>query len=182
VTWSARLSSISEQTGRIVAWFMLPMVALTFVIVLLRYIFDLGWIWMQESVIWMHAAVFMLASAYTLKRDGHVRVDIFYRKLDARGKAWVNVGGTLLLLLPMMIFLLSTSLDYVTVSWSIHEGSREAGGMPFPFVPLLKSVIPFTAVLIILQGIANLLAEVALLLDRGQTATDETGRDETGLI
>jgi TRAP-type mannitol/chloroaromatic compound transport system permease small subunit len=111
----------------------------------------------------MHATVFMLAAAYTLHRDEHVRVDIFYRKLDARGRAWVDVTGTLLLLLPMMIFLLATSLDYVATSWSIHEGSREAGGLPYPFVPLLKSLIPVTACLLILQGLASLLADVGKL-------------------
>lgn len=144
---------------------MLPMVGVTFIIVTLRYAFDLGWIWMQEGVLWLHAAVFMLAAAYTLSRDEHVRVDIFYRKLDDRGRAWVDIFGTLLLLLPMMIFLIVTSLDYVVVSWSIHEGSREAGGLPYPFVPMLKSLIPITAGLVILQGIANLLANIGKLLD-----------------
>ena len=123
------LQSFSEWTGRVVAWFSLPMVILTFVIVVLRYAFDLGWIWMQESVVWMHAAVFMLAAAYTLKRDDHVRVDIFYRKMSVRRKALVDVLGTLLFLLPVSIFLIATSWDYVAVSWSIREGSREAGGL-----------------------------------------------------
>jgi TRAP-type mannitol/chloroaromatic compound transport system permease small subunit len=156
---------VAEWTGRAVAWLMLPMVGVTFIIVTLRYAFDLGWIWMQEGVLWVHAAVFMLAAAYTLSRDEHVRVDIFYRKLDDRGRAWVDICGTLLLLLPMMIFLIVVSLDYVVVSWSIHEGSREAGGLPYPFVPMLKSLIPLTAGLVILQGIANLLANIGKLLD-----------------
>ena len=161
--WSTRLATFSEWTGRIVAWATLPMVAVTFVVVTLRYAFDLGWIWMQESVVWMHAAVFMLAAAYTLKHDEHVRVDIFYRNLDAKRRAWVDIAGTILLLFPMMIFLLIVSWDYVHQSWLIREGSREAGGLPFPFVPLLKSVIPATAVLIMVQGLANLLADISKL-------------------
>ena len=165
MNWSKRFECVAEWTGRAVAWLMLPMVGVTFIIVTLRYAFDLGWIWMQEGVLWLHAAVFMLAAAYTLSRDEHVRVDIFYRKLDDRGRAWVDIFGTLLLLLPMMIFLIVTSLDYVVVSWSIHEGSREAGGLPYPFVPMLKSLIPITAGLVILQGIANLLADIGKLLD-----------------
>ena len=141
------------------------MVTVTFVVVILRYAFDLGWIWMQESVVWMHAAVFMLAAAYTLKLDEHVRVDIFYRKLDDRRRAWVDIVGTLLLLFPMMIFLVASSWDYVHQSWLIQERSREAGGLPFPFVPVLKSVIPLTAVLIMVQGLANLLSDISKLLD-----------------
>ena len=139
------------------------MVIVTFVVVALRYAFELGWIWMQESIVWMHAAVFMLAAAYTLHRDEHVRVDIFYRKLDPRRRAWVDIIGTLILLLPMMIFLVVVSLDYVETSWRIREGSREAGGLPYPFVPLLKTLIPVTALLVIVQGIADILAGVARL-------------------
>jgi TRAP-type mannitol/chloroaromatic compound transport system permease small subunit len=167
------LQSFSEWTGRVVAWLSLPMVILTFVIVVLRYAFDLGWIWMQESVVWMHAAVFMLAAAYTLKRDDHVRVDIFYRKMSIRRKALVDVLGTLLFLLPVSIFLIATSWDYVAVSWSIREGSREAGGLPFPCVPLLKSVIPLTAFLLMLQGVAIIIENLPRL---GGSASPETER------
>jgi TRAP-type mannitol/chloroaromatic compound transport system permease small subunit len=162
--WSRRLGRVAEWTGRVVALFTLPMVAVTFVVVTLRYVFDIGWIWMQESVIWMHAAVFMLAAAYTLSRDEHVRVDVFYSKLTARGRALADVLGTVFLLMPMMIFLIVESLDYVSVSWSIREGSREAGGLPYPFVPMLKSLIPVTAGLLILQGLAALLAGIARLV------------------
>jgi TRAP-type mannitol/chloroaromatic compound transport system permease small subunit len=148
------------------------MVLVTFLIVVLRYVFDMGWIWMQESVLWMHAAVFMLAAAYTLNRDEHVRVDIFYRGLDPRRRALVDVLGTLLLLLPMMLFLFVSSLDYVGNSWVRGEGSREAGGLPFPAVPLLKSLIPLTAGLLILQGVANLLVDCSRLLGRERTDGD----------
>lgn len=152
------------------AWLTLPMVAVTFIVVILRYAFDLGWIWMQESVVWMHAAVFMLAAAYTLSRDEHVRVDIFYRRLDPRRRALVDIAGALLLLLPMMGFLIVSSLDYVVVSWSIREGSREAGGLPYPFVPLLKSLIPVTALLVIVQALARLLADAARVFGRRRQA------------
>jgi TRAP-type mannitol/chloroaromatic compound transport system permease small subunit len=163
--WAIRLKRVSQWTGRIIAWGMLPMVAIQFVIVLLRYWFDIGWIWMQEGVLWMHAAVFMLASAYTLHHDEHVRVDIFYRNLGRRGRTVVDISGTVFLLLPMMIFLMIASWDYVSVSWAIEEGSREAGGLPYPFVPLLKSLIPLTAGLVVLQGIANLLGDIIALRD-----------------
>ena len=154
-----------------IAWLTIPMVAVTFVIVVLRYVFSLNWIWMQESVVWMHAALFMLASAYTLNRNEHVRVDIFYRELGAWQKAWVDLGGTLLFLLPVSIFLVVMSWDYVSVSWAIHERSPEAGGMPFPFVPLLKSVIPLTFALVAMQGVAMLIDCFAILC-RGDNASE----------
>lgn len=161
---SEALQRISEGTGKLIAWLTLPMVAGTFVIVVLRYAFDLGWIWMQEAIVWIHAAVFMLASAYTLKRDEHVRVDIFYRRLAPRGKALVDLLGICLFLLPVSLFVLAVSWDYVAVSWAIREGSREAGGLPYPAVPLLKSVIVVTAVLLAVEGIAELARNVLVLL------------------
>ena len=174
MSWASRLERISDWSGRIIAWVALPMVAIQFAIVVLRYVFDIGWIWMQEGVLWMHAAVFMLAAAYTLQHDEHVRVDIFYRELGLRGRTIVNIAGTLLLLLPMMIFLIVASWDYVSVSWSIREGSREAGGLPYPFVPLLKSLIPLTAALVMLQGLGNLLGDIGRLRNGAGMADDET--------
>jgi TRAP-type mannitol/chloroaromatic compound transport system permease small subunit len=152
-----KLQHVSDLTGKLIAWLTLPMVLATFAVATLRYVFDLGWIWMQESVVWMHAATFMLATAYTLNQDEHVRVDIFYRNMSAVRKAWVDLVGTVFFLVPVAVFLIVSSWDYVAVSWRIHEASREAGGLPFPFVPLLKSLIPLTAVLVLLQGAAMLI-------------------------
>jgi TRAP-type mannitol/chloroaromatic compound transport system permease small subunit len=165
-TLSGALKRLSEITGRLIAWLLLPMVAGTFVVVVLRYAFDIGWIWMQEGIVWAHAAVFMLAAAYTLNRDEHVRVDIFYRRMAPRRRALVNVVGVCLLLLPVAIFIAAISWDYVVVSWQIREGSREAGGLPYPFVPLLKSVIVVTALLLVLQAVADLIDNLLVLLGR----------------
>jgi TRAP-type mannitol/chloroaromatic compound transport system permease small subunit len=142
--------------GRICSWLTLGMVVVTFTIVIMRYVFDTGWIWLQESVGWMHAAVFMLAAAYTLARDEHVRVDIFYKNLGPRGQAVVNIAGTTLFLIPVSIFLIWTSWEYVAIAWRIREASAEAGGLAYPWVPILKSFIPLMALLLLLQGIAML--------------------------
>lgn len=160
---SDALHRISEITGALVSWLTLPMVVGTFVIVVLRYAFDVGWIWMQEGVVWLHALVFMLAAAYTLRHDEHVRVDIFYRRMPPRRKALVDVLGIALLLLPVSVFILSVSWDYVEVSWRIREGSREAGGLPYPFVPLLKSAIPLASILLVIEGVAALMGRVLVL-------------------
>jgi len=117
---------------------------------------------MQESILYLHAALFLLGAAYTLKRDGHVRVDIFYRGFTAKRKALIDLLGSLLLLLPVCSFLLWVSWDYVTAAWSIYEGSQEAGGLPYVY--LLKTLIPVAVLLLILQGISQALSSLSILL------------------
>jgi len=163
---SAGLRNFNEQLGSIVAWLTIPMVVGTFIITVLRYAFSLNWIWMQEGMLWLHAVVFMMAAAYTLNRDEHVRVDIFYREFSPVTKAWVNLLGSVVLLLPVAGLLIVMSWDYVATSWLIGEGSREAGGLPYPFVPLLKSVIPAAFILVGLQGIAIIIDSIAIILAR----------------
>ena len=148
---------LNNKIGRAVAWLTLVMVLVTFVVVTLRYLFGTGWIWHQESVTWMHAAVFMLAASWTLAQDGHVRVDIFYRRAAPRRQAMVNALGTVFFLLPLAFLFLWTSWDYVQVSWEIRESSRETGGLPWPFPSLLKSIIPVTAMLLAMQGLVILI-------------------------
>ena len=133
------------------------MVLATFLIVILRKFFDIGWIWLQESVTWMHAMVFMLAASYTLNHDEHVRVDIFYTNFSSRKRALVNLCGSIFLLLPLCSFIVWSSWDYVSESWRIKESSWQSGGIEYLY--LLKSIIPFTAVLLALQGITKSLAE-----------------------
>ena len=171
------ITRINDFIGQAIAWLTLAMVLVTVVVVIFRYAFSLGWIWLQESVTWMHALVFMLAAAYTLSRDEHVRVDIFYRDMSPKGKALVNIGGILLLLLPTTIFIFASSLEYVGRSWSIGETSREAGGLPALY--LLKTVIPVTALLLSLQGLAQLI-ENLLILKSGDGGEDDahTSRHE----
>ncbi len=159
-----RIDRFNEWVGRITSWLTLLMVLVTFAVVMLRYLFNQGWIAMQESVTYMHAFVFMLAAAYTLKHDDHVRVDIFYRPLSARKKAWVNLLGALFLLLPVCLFILHISWEYVAASWELMEGSREAGGLDL--VWLLKGIILVMPVLIALQGIAQICQSLLIVLGR----------------
>lgn len=155
------LDAFSDLVGRAIAWLTAAMVLTTFLVVVLRYAFDWGAIAMQESVTYMHAAVFMLGAAYTLRHDGHVRVDIVYRRLGARGRALVNLLGTLLLLMPVSLYILFESLPYVTASWSVLEGSREAGGLPGVY--LLKALMLVMPALLILQGLADALRSLLVL-------------------
>ena len=157
------LDRISSILGKASAWMTLFMVVVTFVVVVLRYVFDAGLIWLQESVIWMHAFVFMVGAAYTLQQEEHVRVDIFYREMSAKRKAWVDLLGVLLFLFPVCGFLFWKSLDFVTVSWKLQEASRESGGLPYPLVPMLKSIVLVMPLTVSLQGVAILLKSVRTL-------------------
>jgi TRAP-type mannitol/chloroaromatic compound transport system permease small subunit len=152
-----RLDRISTALGQATAWLTLSMVVITFVVVVMRYVFDAGLIWVQESVVWMHAMVFMLGSAYTLKSEEHVRVDVFYRTMGERRRAWVDLVGILIFLLPLCLFLAWKSFDFVTQSWSLKEASRESGGLPYPFIPILKSVLLLMPITVALQGLSLLL-------------------------
>ncbi|MBT8129986.1 MAG: TRAP transporter small permease subunit [Gammaproteobacteria bacterium] len=150
-----------DWSGRTVSWLTLLMVIVTFIIVVLRYVFDIGWIALQESVTYMHAMVFLVGASWTLQKEAHVRVDIFYSRFSPRTKAWVDLGGSLLMLLPVMVFVAWISWAYVLDSWGVFEGSREAGGLPAVF--LLKSLILVMAVMLILQALVQIARSVQTL-------------------
>jgi TRAP-type mannitol/chloroaromatic compound transport system permease small subunit len=157
------IDRLSEVTGRVTSWLTLLMTVVMFVIVVMRYLFDAGLIWIQESVTWMHAMVFMLGAAYALRHEEHVRVDIFYRTMAARRRAWVDALGVVLFLLPLCGYLLFESWDFVAVSWAMGEASRESGGLPYPFIPILKSILLVMPVLLALQGLSLMYSAVRTL-------------------
>jgi len=160
------IDRITAATGRAAAWLALALVAVQFAVVVLRYVFGMGSVWLQETIVYAHAAMILLAAAWTLQAGGHVRVDIFYAEASPRARALVDLLGALLLLLPFMLVLLVVALPYVGRSWSILERSREAGGLPLVFA--LKTLIPVFALLLALQGIAQAIRAAAAL--RGPAA------------
>ncbi len=125
-----------------------------------------GLIWLQESVTWMHAAVFMLGAAYTLQQEDHVRVDVFYREMTEKRKALVNLTGVLIFIFPVCVILTIEALAYVGASWSDHEVSRNSGGLPYPFVPLIKSALLLMPATVALQGVSMLLRSAVILRAR----------------
>lgn len=147
--------------------------AITFAIVVFRYGFDLGAIAAQESVLYLHAAVFMLGIPYTLKQDEHVRVDVLYSRLSTSGRARVNLIGHGLFLVPSALTLFCLSLPYTAASWRILEGSPEVGGIPAVY--LLKSLIPMMCLLLLLQGLAEILRNLQTLRS-GQTLPSGAAR------
>jgi len=139
--------------GRAAAWCCLFVVLAEFAVVVMRYALGIGSIRLQESVLYAHAAMFMLAAAWTLQIDGHVRVDVFYAQAKPHTKALIDLAGAVVFLLPFAVVLGWLSTAYVARSWSIQESSGEVGGLPFVY--LLKTLMPLFALLIGLQGIAR---------------------------
>jgi TRAP-type mannitol/chloroaromatic compound transport system permease small subunit len=155
------LDRVNITVGRYIRWFALAMVLLQVTIVVFRYVFGISFVFMNETVLYLHAGLFMLGAGYTLLHDRHVRVDIFYAQLGKRQKSIINMAGYLLFLLPSMTVLLIYSWPSVWRSWSILEGPISVGGIPASF--LLKSLIPLFCLLLIIQGCANLLREYLVL-------------------
>lgn len=162
------IDCLSELTGRILAWLAIVMMSALCLVVVLRYGFETAAVALQESVTYLHASLFMLGAAYTLKHDGHVRVDIFYRFFSVRGKAWVNSLGGIIFLLPLCAYIGYISLDFVQQSWDVHEVSTEPGGIPAVF--LLKSLIPLLAINLGLQALAEILRNALILIEGSSTS------------
>ena len=126
-------------------------------IVLLRYGFNLGAIYMQESLVWFHSAIFLLGSAYTLQQNEHVRVDILYRSFSQQKQDWINTIGILIFVFPVCTYFVIVSWGFVYASWSVNEISRDAGGLPYPAIPILKSMLIMMPITLILQSLSILI-------------------------
>ena len=158
------IDRFTEYSGRAVAWLSLVLALVVCGLVITRYAFRISLPALQEAALYLHATLFMVGAAFTLKSDGHVRVDIFYRGWSPRTRAWVDCIGTLVFLLPVCVLLLMTSWDYVAASWSIRETSSDPGGLPW--VWLLKTLLLILPVMLILQGVAELLRRLPVALGR----------------
>lgn len=160
------LDTVTEWLGRTTAWLAPLMVLATCAVVLLRYGLGQGSVALQESVIYMHAALFMLGAGYALKHHRQVRVDILYRRFSPEGRAWVDALGGLLFLIPLAVFIGWISQDFVRSAWRIREMSADSGGLPWVY--LLKTLIPLLALSLLLQAVAEVLRNLLRLM--GYTA------------
>jgi len=155
------IDRLSLWLGRIAAACSLAIALVTALVVLWRYVFQGGSLALQESINYLFAAIFMLGAALTLKRQGHVRVDIFYRHFTARTQAWIDSVGTIVFLLPLTAVIGLLSIDYVSSAWSIRERSPDPGGLPAVY--WWKTLIPMMAASLFLQGCAELLRNLLVL-------------------
>ena len=143
--------SLIERIGNVLNILIIALVCVVIVVVIGRYFFEIGSVALQELATYLHATIFMLGISYTLKHDGHVRVDIFYRNFSEKKQALINVVGGLVFVLPISTFVGWSSWEYVLASWSIMETSTENNGLPFIY--LLKTVMLIMPSLLMIQGL-----------------------------
>ena len=163
-----RLDQFAETSGHVLSVLPLILVLVQFIVVLLVYVFNVGSIQLQESLQYINAMMFLGGAGYTALKDEHVRVDIFYTKLNEVNKAWVNFLGTLLLLIPFLILFWYAALPYIIDSWTIMETSVESSGLPFVYI--LKTTLLLFAFTMSLHAIADLLRHGRTLFGNQQTA------------
>jgi TRAP-type mannitol/chloroaromatic compound transport system permease small subunit len=159
------IDTLSEWTGWTAAWLVLLMVIIIVYDASMRKLFDIGSIQLQELQWHLFALIFLFGAAYTLKYDEHVRVDIFYqsRWMNKRRQAWVNLLGGLFLLIPFCLLIINSAVPFIKMSYEFTEGSPDPGGLPYRF--LLKSAIPIGFFLLLVQGIAESLKNLLILLN-----------------
>ena len=158
------INGMTDFLGRAVSWLTFVMVATVLLVVVTRYFLQVGSIALQESVTYLHATVFLLGIAYTLKQGGHVRVDIFYRQFSSRQKALVDFCGGVFFLIPVSVLIFYSSWDYVIASWAIGETSAENNGLPFIY--LLKTLMILMPATLLLQGISEILKSLLILINQ----------------
>ena len=158
------INGMTDFLGRAVSWLTIVMVAAVLLVVITRYFLQVGSIALQESVTYLHAIVFLLGIAYTLKQGGHVRVDIFYRQFSPRRKALVDFCGGIFFLIPVSVLIFYSSWDYVMASWAIGETSAENNGLPFIY--LLKTLMILMPATLLLQGVAEILKSLLVLINQ----------------
>ena len=170
------ISNFTERLGLATRYLGFFLVINTALVVLLRYAFNYAPIALQEIMTYLHTSLFMLGAAYTLKHDGHVRVDVFYQYMSATKKCWVNILGTVFLLFPTCLFVLIICFPYVSSSWAIGEHSIESSGLPWLF--LLKSLLLVQPVLLMIQGLAEILRNVLMLKGDPRVGGDDNTTGE----
>ncbi len=174
ITQAARaahyIDQLNEYIGRAISWLALAMAFVQTLIIFALFLFNLGALWLQESILYMNGTLFMLALGWTLQHGGHVRVDIFYQNMTPRGQAWVDLAGTMIFLLPLCVVMAASSLPYAALSWANWEGSPETGGIQAVF--LLKTIIPISALLLGLQGLSMAVRTVRVLAQARESSLD----------
>ena len=156
--------NINRYTGYLCAFLVVLMTVNVFIVVFLRYLFGISFIWLQETYVWMHAYIFMAGAGFTYLNDAHVRIDIIYRSSSKTYKAIVDLVGNIFLLMPFLYIIWSYSFPFVYKSFQINEVSREAGGLPMLF--LLKAAILIFAFLLFIQALSKLINNFIIIYQK----------------
>lgn len=158
------IDRLNFYISRIASWLTLVIVFVIMVDVIMRYVFNTGYVAIQEVQWHIFALIVMLGSGYTLLKDEHIRVDIFYQKLSPKRQAWVNFFGVILLLIPTCSLIIYASYPFVVDAYIFSEGSPNPGGIPYRF--LLKAMIPFGFILVLLQGVCLAIRSIYFIFDK----------------
>ena len=162
------IGALNEFVGRSVAWLTTALVVLVCFDVIVRYVFNDTAAWIMELEWHLFALIFLLGAGYALKHDRHVRVDLFYTKFSKREKAWVNLIGGFVFLIPWCLIVIKYSFDYALESYNDNEMSPDPGGLPARY--FIKFAITIGMSLLLLQGIATLAESILVLMNK---VTDE---------
>ncbi len=165
------IDSVNEFVGKAVSWLTFLLVIFVTIDVIMRYGFNISFVALEELHWHLYALIFLLGAGYTLKQNGHVRVDVIYQRLPRRARALINVLGTLFFLFPGCYLVIKTSIPFVKASWMMHEGSPDPGGLPARY--LLKAVIPISFAFLALQGVSMLLTNICVLFGLDTKRKDE---------
>lgn len=159
--WADRIDGLNERLGTAMAVLVVAMTTIIVYDVTMRFVFKRGSVALQELEWHLFAVIFLIGAAYTYRHDGHVRVEVFFQRFSPRTKAWINIAGNLLFLLPLSVLVISSSWGFVSSSWQYHETSPDPGGLPATF--LIKATIPLGFALLILQGAADTVRQLLSL-------------------
>lgn len=174
LTLSRRIDAVNDRVGRVVAWLTFLMVVVTTYDVVMRYLFRISFVFIQELEWHLFAVLFLVAAGYTHLKGDHVRVDIFYARRSPRTRAWIDLVCGVIFLFPTVFLLVWTSIPFVLDSVAVLEGSPDPGGIPARFV--LKGMIPLGFILIGLQGISETTKNLLRLLGEDVLIGKEAGR------
>lgn len=175
--WVRLICRINIILGHLFSWFSLGIVLVCFTVVVLRYFFATGFVWMQDLYVWLNGMMFMGIAGFTLFQNGHVRVDVFYRPASVRRKAWVDLIGCILFVTPFLYIMTIYSLPYVQRSWKFMEASSNFGGMQGLYI--VKSFLLVFVFVIALQAIAMVMRSI-LILTRNEDLVPENYRYKEG--
>jgi TRAP-type mannitol/chloroaromatic compound transport system permease small subunit len=158
------IDRLNEKVGQNIAWLTLTLVLVTTYDVIMRYLFDITYVFIQELEWHLFAVLFLIAAGYTHLKGDHVRVDIVHANLSPHAQAWIEIIFGVLFLFPTCFLLIWTSIPFVINAWTVLEGSPDPGGIPARYI--LKSVIPLGFILVALQGVSATIKNLFVVLGK----------------
>lgn len=156
------IDRVTDAIGRVVAWLTLATVLICFATVYLRYVLHIGLIWLQELYAWTHVFAITMGAGYVLMKGGFVRVDLFYARFDKRGKAWVDLLGTIFFMAPFLYMMANSGWSFFYMSWMMNESSQQETGLPAMW--LLKGTLMLFVAVVGLQGVSMAARSLATIL------------------